>query len=227
MDLFAPIREFAKSQKPVSFAISCGKDSAVMLDLVARFLGVAMHRFFYFSSYPQVLPFRARYLQALERKYRISVEIRYQPRSMGLRQAPAFERIRQEHGTDYVGLGYKIYDSLQRRAILKDSPDGIVERARLFCPLRDWTNRQAMAYAKGRKLVLAPDYSMGCQCELDDFCGPRAVVLRHLISEEDFQCAARQDKRIQIDYERFKDHPEYRELAERKDRQGDALPDRG
>lgn len=227
MDLFAPIREFAKSQKPVSFAISCGKDSAVMLDLVARFLDVGMHRFFYFSAFPQVLPFRARYLQALERKYRISVEIRYQPRSMGLRQAPAFERIRKDHGTDYIGLGYKIYDSLQRRAMLKGSPDGIVEKARFFCPLRDWTNRQAMAYAKGRKLVLAPDYSLGCNCELDDFWGPRAVVLRHLISEEDFQCAARQDKRILIDYERFKDSSECRALAERKDRQGDALPDRG
>ncbi len=227
MDLFAPIRDFSKSQRPVSFAISCGKDSAVMLDLVARFLDVGMHRFFYFSAYPQVLPFRARYLQALERKYGISIDVRFQPTAMGLRQAPAFERIRKEHGTELIGLGYKIYDSLQRRAMLKGSPDGVVEKARFFCPLRDWTNRQAMAYAKARKLVLAPDYSMGCKRELDDFCGPRAVVLRHLVSEEDFQCAARQDKRILIDYERFKDHPEYRALAERKDRQGDALPDRG
>lgn len=227
MDLFAPIRDFAKSQRPVSFAISCGKDSAVMLDLVARFLDVGMHRFFFFSAYPQVLPFRARYLQALERRYGISIDVRFQPSALGLRQAPAFERIRKENGTELVGLGYKIYDSLQRRAILKDSPDGIVEKPHFFCPLRDWTNRQVMAYAKGRKLVLAPDYSLGCRNEIDDFCGPRAVVLRHLVSEEDFQCAARQDKRILIDYERFKDHPECRALAERKNRKGDALPDRG
>ena len=43
----------------------------------------------------------------------------------------------------------------------------------------------------------------------------RAVVLRHMISEEDYQCAIRQDPRVEVDYERFKDDPECVHLTKR------------
>ena len=46
----------------------------------------------------------------------------------------------------------------------------------------------------------------------------RAVVLRHMISEEDYQCAIRQDPRVEVDYERFKNDPECIALTKGADR---------
>lgn len=215
----------AKDGRKVSFGISCGKDSAVMLELVREFLGTEKHSFFFLSHFETVLPFKKRYLNALERRYGIKVDVFTAPEKLGLRQAPALKRIRDGHGAELTGMGYKIYDSLQRRAILKGHDDGIVPNSAFFCPLRDWTNRQCLAYARSHRLVLSPEYSLGCQREMADFFGPRSVVLRHLISEEDFQCAASQDKRILIDYERFKDDPELRYITERVPRAHSALAD--
>lgn len=226
VDLYGPFKAFRENPRKVSFALSCGKDSAVMLDIASRFLDLSRHNFFYFTFYPVVLPYKARYLQRLERKYGIRIDIHEQPVKSGLKQSEAFARIREACGAELTGIGYKIYDSLQRRAILKGHEDGINEKCRFFCPMRDWTNRQIKAYAKAHALQLAPEYSFGATREMDEFSGMRAVVLRHLISEEDYQCAKAQDPRIEVDYERFKDDPECKALTERLPCQDTAFADR-
>lgn len=125
VDLYGPFKAFRENTMKVSFALSCGKDSDVMLDIASRFLDLSRHNFFYFTFYPVVLPYKARYLQRLERKYGIHIDIHEQPVNSGLKQSEAFARIREACGAELTGIGYKIYDSLQRRAILKGHEDGI------------------------------------------------------------------------------------------------------
>lgn len=210
VDLFKCFKAFRDDPRKVSFALSCGKDSAVMLDIASKFLDLKKHKFFYMTSYAEVLPYKRKYLANIERKYNISIQIHCDPINSGFKQAPAFRKFMEQDGTELIGIGYKIYDSLQRRAILKGSEEnGIAINFPFFAPLRDWKNKQVMAYAKSHRLALSPEYSFdGVNSEFDEFCGMRAVVLRHMISEEDYQCAIRQDPRVEVDYERFKDDPE-------------------
>ena len=99
---------------------------------------------------------------------------------------------------------------------MKGSEDnGLALNFPFFAPLRDWKDSQVRAYAKSHKLNLSPEYSFGAKREFDEFCGMRAVVLRHMISEEDYQCAIRQDPRVEVDYERFKDDPECVHITKR------------
>lgn len=190
-----------------------------MLDLASKFLDLSKHRFFYMSFYHEVLPYKRKYLCALERKYGITIDIHENPVRYGLKQSELFRKIMEQDGTQLIGIGYKIYDSLQRRAILKGSEEnGIAINFPFFAPLRDWKNSQVLAYAKSHRLTLSPEYSMGAKNEFDEFCGMRAVVLRHMISEEDYQCAIRQDPRVEVDYERFKNDPECIALTKGADR---------
>ena len=219
VDLFKCFKAFRDDPRKVSFAISCGKDSAVMLDLASKFLDLSKHSFFYLTSYQEVLPFKRRYLQGLEKRYGIDIKVHYDPVMKGMKQAKAFRKFMEQDGTQLIGIGYKIYDSLQRRAILKGSEEsGLALNFPFFAPLRDWKNKQVLAYAKSHRLALSPEYSMGANSEFDEFCGMRAVVLRHMISEEDYQCAIRQDPRVEVDYERFKNDPECIALTKGADR---------
>lgn len=218
-DLFRCFKAFRDDPRKVSFALSCGKDSAVMLDIASKFLDLKQHKFFYMTSYAEVLPYKRKYLANIERKYNISIQIHCDPINSGFKQAPAFRKFMEQDGTELIGIGYKIYDSLQRRAILKGSEEnGLALNFPFFAPLRDWKNKQVLAYAKSHKLALSPEYSFGAKREFDEFCGMRAVVLRHMISEEDYQCAIRQDPRVEVDYERFKDDPECIALTKGADR---------
>lgn len=214
--LFRCFEAFREDPRKVSFAISCGKDSAVMLDIASKYLDLKKHAFFYMTFYSEVLPFKRKYIASIERKYGITVNIHENPARFGMKQSDLFRKVMEQDGSQLIGIGYKIYDSLQRRAILKGSEEnGLALNFPFFAPLRDWKNSQVMAYAKSRKLNLSPEYSFGCHGELDEFCGMRSVILRHMISEEDYQCAIRQDPRVEVDYERFKDDPECVHLTKR------------
>lgn len=214
--LFRSFEAFRYDPRKVSFALSCGKDSAVMLDIASKYLDLKKHAFFYLTFYSEVLPYKRRYLANLERKYGISIAIHENPVKCGMKQAALFRKIMEQDGSQLIGIGYKIYDSLQRRAILKGSEDnGLALNFPFFAPLRDWKDSQVRAYAKSHKLTLSPEYSFGAKREFDEFCGMRAVVLRHMISEEDYQCAIRQDPRVEVDYERFKDDPECVHITKR------------
>ena len=57
-DLLKCFRTFRDDPRKVSFSLSCGKDSAVMLDLASKFLDLSKHRFFYMSFYHEVLPYK-------------------------------------------------------------------------------------------------------------------------------------------------------------------------
>lgn len=69
--LFRSFEAFRDDPRKVSFALSCGKDSAVMLDLASKYLDLEKHAFFYLTFYSEVLPYKRRYLANLERKYYI------------------------------------------------------------------------------------------------------------------------------------------------------------
>ena len=185
-----------------------------MLDIASRFLDLRKHHFFFLTPYPEVLPYKRRYLQSLERQYGIAIDVFDDPASEGLPTRIAYERALEMQGTDLIGLGYHRCDSLQRRAICKKADEkGIVDSCRFFLPLIDWKPKQCFAYLKSRRLNVSPEYSLGANREFSVFTGIRACVLRHLISEEDFQCAARQDIRVKIDYERWIISDEWKKLV--------------
>ena len=53
------------------------------------------------------------------------------PVKYGMKQAALFRKImEQDGGSQLIGIGYKIYDSLQRRAILKGSEENGIEKKR-------------------------------------------------------------------------------------------------
>lgn len=59
-----------------------------------------------------------------------------------------------ENGIDNVCLGFKKYDSLERRILLNDlGRPYIHEKTGNFYPLAEWSNRQCLAYIRKNKLA--------------------------------------------------------------------------
>ena len=153
-----------------------------------------------------MLPYQAKQLALLERRYGILIDVRPDPVSplvKGLRSIAEDRDFMLDHyGCGLMVLGYRMDESLQRRGMLKKLENGINDKLRECYPLRSWTSRITNAFVKANKVLLSPEYSFG----LRDFRmhrSGRAVLLRHLISEADYQAAIAQDPQVEIDYVRY------------------------
>ena len=63
---------------------------------------------------------------------------------------------RREAGIEWVGYGIKSRDSLERRGILAEYVDGINYQQKRFAPVKDWSNKDVLAYLS-RSGVSIPD----------------------------------------------------------------------
>jgi len=113
----------AKDGRKLLFGISLGRDSSCMLELMHKRVKLQEHHFVHYSPYLTMLPYQAKQLSMLERRYGISVDVRPDPRStlvIGLRSvAEDRDAMLEEHKCGLMVLGYRMDESLQRRGMLK------------------------------------------------------------------------------------------------------------
>lgn len=179
-----------------------GRDSAVMLSLMSKLTDLGRHKFFFWSRFPEMLPYQRRYMSMLERRYGITIDIRLWPEMCGKKQGEAVKEYMEQNGCSLCCFGYRMEESLQRRGMLKALENGIDEKRHWAYPLRSFTKPKIRAYVRANRIPLAPEYNFGLKRDLNDFRSMNAVYLRDVIGEEDYQAAIRQDPAIEIDYMR-------------------------
>lgn len=186
----------------LAFAVSTGRDSAVMLALMSKFTDLKRHKFFFWSRFADVLPFQRRYISMLEKRYGITIDVRLWPELTGSKQSDFVSSYIEENGCSLCCFGYRMDESLQRRGMLKALENGIDNKRKWAYPLRSFTKPKVKAYVKAHRVPLTIEYNMGLNRDMNEFRSMNAVYLREVIGEEDYQCAIRQDPNIEIDYMR-------------------------
>ena len=211
----------------LAFAVSTGRDSAVMLHVMSRLVDIKKQAFFFWSHYPEVLPYHRRYIETVERKYGISIETHTWPEMYGGDQHKFTLDFMERNGCSLCLFGYRMDESLQRRGMLNRFADGIDRDRRWAYPLRSFTKPKVKAYAKAYRVPLNIEYCMGLDRDMGNHRGIRAYYLRHFIGEEDYQCAIRQDRNVEVDYVRITSDPEFWKNAEENIRKenGEELPE--
>ena len=207
-------QQIAGSGCRLAFAISTGRDSAVMLHLMSRFIDLRKQAFFFWSHYPEMLPYQRRYIETVEKRYGISIEVRVWCEKFGVNQREFTDGFLDSNGCGLCLFGYRMDESLQRRGMMSKFTDGIDRERRWAYPLRSFTKPKVRQYAKAFRLPLSIEYAMGMDRDMGNHRGIRAFYLRHFIGEEDYQCAIRQDPNIEIDYVRITSDPEFWKNAE-------------
>ena len=196
----------ANDGRKLLFGISLGRDSSCMLELLHKRVKMQEHCFVHYSPYLTMLPYQAKQLSLLERRYGISIDVRPDPRStlvLGLRSvADDRDDLLDSLGCGLMVLGYRMDESLQRRGMLKKFENGINDKLRECYPMRTWTSRITDAFVKANKVLLSPEYALGLR-DCRNHRAHKAVILRHYISEEDYQAAIAQDPQVEIDYVRY------------------------
>lgn len=205
--LYNEAKAIASTGCRLAFAVSTGRDSAVMLSVMSRFTDLKRHMFFHWSHYPEMLPYQKRYIETVERKYGISIETRLWPHAMKTPQREFTDVFLDENGCSFCLFGFRMDESLQRRGMLKKFEDGMDLERRWAYPLRSWTKPKIRAYAKAFRVPLNIEYCMGMDHDMGNHRGMRAYFLRHFIGEEDYRCAVRQDPYVEMDYVRITNDP--------------------
>lgn len=186
-----------------------------MLHVMSRLTDLKRHKFFFWSHYPEVLPYQKRYLDIVELKYGISIDFRLWPDLTRTSQKNFTDAYLDGNGCGFCLFGFRMDESLQRRGMLKKFDDGMDKERRWAYPLRSWTKPKVRAYAKAFRVPLNIEYCMGMDHDMGNHRGMRAYYLRHFIGEEDYQCAVRQDRNVEIDYIRITNDPEFIKNAEK------------
>ena len=200
MSLLHEAKSIASFGGRLAFAVSTGRDSAVMLALMSKLTDFKKHKFFFWSRFAEVLPYQKRYIQLLENRYGISIDIRLWPETYKSTQAKFVTEYMEQNGCSLCCFGYRMDESLQRRGMLKALEDGIDRKRKWAYPLRSFTKPKIKAYVKAHHVPLTVEYNYGLQRDMNEFRSMNAVYLRDVIGEEDYQCAIRQDPNIEIDY---------------------------
>lgn len=163
-----PIR--LKSDRAILF-YSCGKDSIVLLDLMAKRFEEVLCVFMYFVK---DLDHVNRYINWAEKKYPNAKFIQVphwglsrikrcgtycvpDPKTKLLKLKDVETAIRLKYGIQYAFYGMKKADSMNRNLMLRNLPDGEMNGA--VYPLLSWTQRDILAYMKQNKLPMPIRYS--------------------------------------------------------------------
>lgn len=213
--LYNEAKAIAATGGRLAFAVSTGRDSAVMLSVMSRFTDLKRHKFFHWSHYPEMLPYQKRYIETVEKRYGISIDVRLWPDTMKTPQKEFTDSFLDENGCSFCLFGFRMDESLQRRGMMKKFTDGMDTVRRWAYPLRSWTHPKVKAYAKAFRIPLNIEYCMGMEHDMGNHRGMRAYYLRHFIGEEDYQCAIRQDPSVEMDYVRITNDPLF--LKEREE----------
>lgn len=186
----------------LAFAVSLGRDSAVMLHSLSRFTDLKKHAFFHWSHYPEMLPYHRRYLDLVDRTYGIKVQVHLWPEVIGAKEADFVRDFLESNGCGLALFGYRMDESLQRRGMLNRLKDGIDNERKCAYPLRRFTAPKIRSYARNFRLPLSIEYQMGMRHDMTEHRGVNAFFLRHFIGEADYQAAIRQVPEVEIDYTR-------------------------
>lgn len=203
--IFHEADAIAATGEKLLFGVSLGRDTACLLHVLSSRVKLTEHAFYHYSSYLSMLPYHARLLECIEARYGIHIEVRPNPRTFGLKGtslAKDRDAMLAHYDCKLAVLGYRMDESLQRRGMLKQYADGINRKSSECYPLRAWTSRITSAYVRTHNIRLAPEYSMGLR-DMSEHRGARSVILRHYISEADYQAAIAQDPQVEIDYVRY------------------------
>lgn len=212
--IYHEMEQIATSGSRLLFGVSLGRDTACMLHLFATQakrvnpnFKMSDHAFLHWSPYLEMLPYQARHLQFIRDQYKIDIDVRPDPTGWLMK---GITKIAQERDhvidlfkADFMCVGYRMDESLQRRGMLKRHENGMDPKVREAYPLRTWTSRIIDSYVRTNKIRLAPEYAYGLR-DCRDHRGIRSVWLRDVIGETDFKSACAQDPQIEIDYIRFK-----------------------
>lgn len=185
----------------LAFSVSLGRDTAVMLDMMSRITDFSKARFFHWSYYPVMLPYHARYLSMIEKRYGIKVDVFTRPDQLE-GQAEFRDAYLKQYSCGLCLMGCRMDESLQRRGMLKSLENGTDEKRHYAYPLRSMTQKTEKAYLFRHKIPLQPEYALGLRHDMQEHRGDRSWILRHCISEADYQAAIRQDINVEIDYAR-------------------------
>lgn len=152
---------------------SLGKDSLVLLDLIAPRFKRVVCVFMYFVK---GLRHIERYIKWAEAKYpnvvfeqvphwnltyahRAGLYCTPQPRQKLMKLADVVRAMRDRHGIYYTFLGMKKADSMNRRLMLMTYAPDRYENKGLVYPLADWTGRDVLSYMRHKALPMPVRYS--------------------------------------------------------------------
>jgi hypothetical protein len=150
-----------------------------------------------------LLPYQERYIKILELTYGVKINVLIWPELLKEKQADAVRKILDKHGCALCCFGYRMDESLQRRGMLNALENGIDYKRRWAYPLRSFTKRTVRGYADANRIPLNIEYRIGLTHDMLSHRGVNAIILRHFVSEKDYQAAIRQDRNVEVDYERL------------------------
>lgn len=152
----------------ILFHSATGKDSIVLLDLLSKKFKRVVCCFMYILKDGT---FEQKYISWAKQKYPnceflqvphfvTSEFIKYglygvkkNPKQKKYKLSDMMDLARKETGVEWLCLGFKKYDSLERRIMLNDLGDPINQKSKTFFPLADWSNKQCLAYIAKNKLA--------------------------------------------------------------------------
>jgi phosphoadenosine phosphosulfate reductase len=174
-DIFKTIKTASQEIDEAVVMFSTGKDSIVTLDLCVKYLKKVVAVYLYFVK---GISFRERILNHYRKRY--GIEILQYPypdvsriinkgmyltsnrKVTNLGQSDVVSYIRKQTGIEYVAFGYRINESLQRRAIVKKfSDNGIDHKYKKIYPIWDLSAKDCFNYIAREKLILPVEYQYG------------------------------------------------------------------
>ena len=157
----------ARAERVVLFHSAAGKDSIALLDMLSpRFKEVVC----VFMYVVKDLEHIDKYIRWAERKYANArfvkmphfmlsryikggeYGIKADPKQKLYNMSMLMDEICIRENIEYVCVGFKKADSMNRRLMLNTYEDGISNTKR-FYPFTDWKNKDVLAYIKSKKLV--------------------------------------------------------------------------
>lgn len=164
------------TDKVLLFHSATGKDSIVMLDLVAPYFKEVVCVYMYmvpnlrsvnrYIKWSEARYPNCRFIQAPHFNISGYVKIGYlgmaqNPKQPILNLASITEKARAHTGIDWALFGMKEVDSLNRRVMLRTYDNGICWKTRKAYPLMEYKNKDVVRYIKDRGLIPNMTYGNG------------------------------------------------------------------
>ena len=168
--LFDGVRTAATITRRVIVFYSGGKDSAVTLDLCARYFDEVR---VVFMQLGPVLSFQRACLSWVEERYGVAPLVVPHPMlaewlRYGTFRQPDYElplisfldvytHVRSVTGIWWIAAGERIADSIVRRAMIKGDGGVVNDRRGRFFPVAHWSKADVMSYIRHHRLKIAPE----------------------------------------------------------------------
>lgn len=170
-DLFGSAKAVARKCDRLIVFISAGKDSAVMLNILLRYMKPERLHVYHMYYFKPILSFHKKYFDMLERKYGIKVnyiahydlqnKLKSRKRTRKLKQSDTENYLRSKHDTKWCVWGYRKDESLERRGMMAHLNDGIDYQNGKVYPLIEWNNPSLQSYIVSEKIPLSIEYRYG------------------------------------------------------------------